>query len=124
MASYGQPNNIINRKAAADYSASTNLYLCMKPSSDTEVTKGGAGDLCVGFLNNLPESGQVAEINGLGGSSLAKAGGSVSVGNLVMCDANGAVVVATSGNFTVGIALQDAVSGDLFEVMPMMMQLN
>jgi hypothetical protein len=48
------------------------------------------------------------------GISKAKAGGTIAIGNLLMVNASGQLVLATTGNVAVAIAMEAAVSGDIF----------
>jgi len=53
----------------------------------------------------------------IGGIARVKAGGNISAGDTLIADTHGTVVVPTgAGQFVVGIALEDGVSGDIISV--------
>ena len=48
--------------------------------------------------------------------TLALAGGTVAAGDVLACDANGALVKASAAGGTIGIALEDAAAGQYFHM--------
>lgn len=122
--SYANRNNIINRVSAADLTAAANLYKAVKSTSDTQVNLAGAGEVALGFLNNQPNTGDVAEINSLGGGSNAISAATLAVGVELSSDANGEMVAAGSNDYVIAISLVASVAGDIFEVLPVLYEKN
>jgi len=96
---------------AADLS--TKQFYAVKLDATGKLALAGAGDTCIGILQNNPGLGQVATVAVLG-SSKAKAGAAVTAGLPVGADANGKLANAGNG---IGIAVTGAVLDDIFEVM-------
>lgn len=106
-------------KAGADLSAKQ--YFIVKLSSGNVVLASAATDIILGVLQNKPKSGENADVTLANAQGTVKvvAGGSISAGNMVTADSAGkAVATTTVGNYILGMALEDADSGDVFEVMP------
>lgn len=91
--------------AAADFRGKAVKY------ADGKIVLAGAGEAAigVGIITNAEESKvgedvdiQVKEIG------LGRAGAAITKGAELAADANGNLVAATSGNFVIGIALDDA----------------
>lgn len=80
------------------------------------VDRGSAGDGCLGILQNNPLLGEAAEVM-VSGVSKAKAGGTFVAGAKLMRDASGLMVLATTGNAIVALALQPGVSGTVGSVL-------
>lgn len=95
-------------------------YLIVKEdvSNDNAVVAASAAtDPVVGILQNKPKANQGALVQWLG-SSKVQAGGTITAGDRVTANSSGkAITTTSSGNSVVGIALQSAVSGDIFEVL-------
>lgn len=103
-----------------DLSASTNQYLIVKADTSNDesiVLAAAATDPVVGILVNLPKATHPANVQWLG-SCKVQAGGTITRGDRVTANSSGQAITTTSaGNSVVGIALQSAVSGDIFEVL-------
>lgn len=91
----------------------------VKPGADnTKVVVGAAAtDKLIGVSDNLgAASGETLDVI-LDGIALVKAGGTVAMGDLITSDATGqGVATTTASNRIIGVAMEDAVSGDLFGV--------
>jgi Uncharacterized conserved protein (DUF2190) len=70
----------------------------------------------IGVLQNAPQQGEAGTVM-IGGVTKAVAGGSFSIGALLMVNSSGQFVLATSGNYAVAQALETAVSGDITTVL-------
>ncbi len=115
MASFPRPNLITNLAAGSDLSSSQ--YKAVALATDGAVDVAGSNVAGIGFLNNSPKVGAVAEIAVVGGGAKAIAGGTITANDLLKTDAIGDVVTAVNGENFVGIALEDAVDGDVFGVL-------
>lgn len=112
----GQPL-LVGVTASADLSSGKQNRF-MKVSGDLTVTVcSGATDCPCGILQDNPVSGAAASVMVQGISKLI-AGGTITAGDRIGTDANGAAVKLTEGTDTskyiVGFALTGAVSGDIF----------
>lgn len=119
MPSFPTANIISGFRAGADLSASTNRYTAVKIAADGDIETAGANSMdFIGFLQNLPASGGACEIAVGGGGSKAISGGSITAGDRLTTDANGALVTITTGQtkMAAAIALEGAASGDIFAV--------
>jgi hypothetical protein len=91
----------------------------VKPGADdTKVVQGAAAtDKLIGVSDNLGgASGDTIDVI-LDGVALVKAGGTIAFGDLITSDATGqGVVTTTASNRVIGVAMEAAVSGDLFGV--------
>lgn len=91
----------------------------VKPGADnTKVVVGAAStNKLVGISDNLgAASGDTLDVI-LDGIALVKAGGTVAMGDLITSDGTGqGVATTTAADRYIGIAMEDAVSGDLFGV--------
>lgn len=124
MAIYAMPRNSKDLPAEADYTAETNLYKAVVvfnsalpgvESSYKIVAAAEAGGRIAGFLNSLPEEGQVCVVNAAGGGSMAIAGAPITAGQELEVDANGDLIPLAAGE-VVAIAVTDAAVGDRFAV--------
>lgn len=80
-------------EAGADLS--TKQYLGVKLSSDGQIDPAGAGELCIGVLQNKPAAaGRAATVRVLGVTRMV-AGGAIDPGAPVACDAAGKAVAAS-----------------------------
>ena len=107
----------------ADADLSAKRYFIMKfATADNEIgIASGATNLLVGTLNNKPKEGEGANLTLRSGGVTGKviAGATVTKGARITTDSNGkAIITTTAANEVLGIALEDAVSGDIFEYMP------
>lgn len=91
----------------------------VKPGADnTKVVVGAAAtDKLIGVSDSLGgATGEPIDVI-LDGIALVKAGGSIAMGDLVTSDASGqGVATTTAANRYIGVAMEDAASGDLFGV--------
>lgn len=91
----------------------------VKPGADnTKVVVGAAAtDKVIGVSDNLGgASGDTIDVI-LDGIALVKAGGSVAMGDLIASDSTGQGVATTTATHRyIGVAMEDAASGDLFGV--------
>ncbi len=108
--------------AGADYSASSNQFTIVKQSTTapgTVLQCGAATDKILGVLQDNPSSGQAATVTREGESKVV-AGGTVTEGDTLTTNASGQAVTAVDGTDTtkyrLGIALESAVSGQVFRV--------
>ena len=117
--------NISNFKAGADLSADTNRYLSVKLDSSGDVVLNTAGGAGIGFLFNLPKSGETTEVSTLGGGALGVAAGTITAGDFLKSDANGKLVVASTANdLAVARAMKSAVANDVFEIQPVLLRVH
>jgi hypothetical protein len=100
---------------AADMSAKQYRFMTIDSSGNAAVST--RGQFSVGILQNKPAAvGRPGTVR-TAGVSKAVLGGSVTAGNAVVSDANGAAVTTSSGDTAyMGIALQTGVSGDIVPV--------
>lgn len=80
----------------------------------------GANALVLGFLQNRPAAGEIAQVYGVrGGTTKALAGASTSKGDKLITDSSGRVVTATTGaQLICGVCMEAATAaGDIIEIM-------
>lgn len=116
MASFPLPNLITNLAAGSDLSSSQYKAVALATDGAVDVVTV-AGSASIGFLQNLPLTGAVAEIATVGGGAKAIAGGTITAGDRLAVDAIGDVVLATPLDAVVGIALESAVDNDVFGIL-------
>lgn len=123
MSSHDSPNLLAGLKAGADFSALTALTgkIALTLDADGDVTTAAAGEQdFIGFLQNLPKSGEDAEIGVFGGGSEAIAAGTITAGDFLKSDANGHMLtIAAETANAVAFAIVSAVDNDVFRVMVM-----
>jgi len=123
MSSHDSPNLIAGLKAGEDFTALTALTgkIALQLDIDGDVTTCGAGVInFVGFLQNLPDDQEDAEIAVFGGGTEAIAAGNIDEGKFLKSDANGHMLEMSSETaFAVAFALDNAVDNDVFRVMPL-----
>lgn len=88
-------------------------------TDDKHVAKATAAtDKLIGIAQNAATDAEdLVEVALPGGGAKGLSGGSISAGDLLTADSNGALVATTTANNrVVGIAMQDAVSADIFAV--------
>lgn len=81
------------------------------------VTKAtAASDLLIGVAQTAPTTaGDLVEVAINGGGAIGLAGGSISAGNKLTVHTDGTLLASTTANDqVVGVAMEDAVAGDLF----------
>jgi hypothetical protein len=92
----------------------------VKPGADRQhaAIASAATDKSFGISQNASAAAEdKIEVALPGGGGKGLAGGSISFGDLLASDSNGALVATTTGNNrVVAIAMEDASSGDLFSV--------
>ena len=115
MPSTATKTTILNLAAGSDLSSSQHVAVIL--ASDGAVDAAGANAAAIGFVQNLPATGKSAEIASAGGGAFAIAAATIAAGDKLATDANGHLVVATSGDYVVAIALNSAVDNDVFEVL-------
>jgi hypothetical protein len=120
MAQY-QEGNHVNFKAVSDLTAKQ-FYIVKASSTENEIALAAAAtDKLIGVLTNKPLSGETADVYARNAAGTGKviAGGTVAINDYITSDANGkAVATTTSGDQILGIALEAAVSGDIFKYLP------
>ena len=124
MTNFNVPVTNSNKRAGADLSAESNLYKALVLDGNGDLVIAGANVASVGFLANSPKTGEATEFYTIGGGAKARAAAVIAAGDLLATDANGDLVVATTGQFAVARAMNAAVSGDIFAVQPIIAQLN
>lgn len=102
MATYEKKLQLGSLVAGADLSSSQH-YL-VKVSAANTVALAGAGELCIGVVDNKPTSGQAVEIL-CGVVVPVVTGAAVAAGAEVASDASGKAVTATTGDRVFGVAL-------------------
>jgi hypothetical protein len=114
--SYDHSSHDFTLPAAADLSAKQYRFVTVDASGNAAVST--RGQLSAGILQDNPSaSGRAARIRPYGVSKLVL-GGSVTAGQAIVADANGAGVnAASSDNAYMAIALQGGSSGDIVAVL-------
>jgi hypothetical protein len=107
-----QPGLKISLDAAADLSAKQ--FYGLKVDANGRAAVAGAGELCIGILQNDPDAlGRAASITTLGPSK-GVAGAAVAAGAEVATDANGKLITAVAADRVVGTCLEAALAdGDI-----------
>lgn len=98
--------------------AAYTLVKLLANGSVTTATQATSGEVVIGFTDRQGDQGKVTPIsliNG-GGSVFATAAATVTTADAVYPGSGGTVDVTASGS-VVGYALQDAVAGDVIEVL-------
>lgn len=125
MASHSTPR-IFGFKATADYSAKQFCALIFGADDEHVTVASSAGARCMGILQNAPSAADApAEVALPGGGAKAVLGGTVTRGNFLKVDANGALVAAaTDKDEYVAKAMASGVAGDVIPVEVMLGQLS
>ena len=115
----GQSSNPVltkSFKSAADYSAAvTNVAVYL--SAENTVTRCGANAKAIGIMVNNPNTNEAAEVIVLGTAPM-KAGTAITLNDWIKTDTIGEADVAdTDKDKVIGLALQGASDGDIFEVL-------
>lgn len=102
-------------KAGADLSG--DQFRAVKVAADGDVERCGAGEASIAILQNKPIENEAVELE-CDGISKAVAGAAIAnAGVELMADAQGRLIVATSGNRVVAVALTSAAgAGELIAV--------
>lgn len=121
MATQGR---VTARTMTSAVDARTSQYHIMRQNAAgiTNVASNPGGDQneTIGVLQNKPNSGQAAAIGFLGETKVV-AGGTCTAGALLATNGNGRAIDATSGDFTVGMALEAAAANG--EVIRMLLRI-
>jgi len=103
--------------AGADLSAKQYFLVKLGTGVNDIVLASAATDRIVGVLQEKPKTGQPAQVAMLGTSKVV-AGGTIAKGDCITSNASGqAIATTTAGNTVIGIALETAVTGDIFEIL-------
>lgn len=103
--------------AAADLSASTNQYRAVKLVGARSVNLANTGGEAIyGFLQNLPQSGDAADVGILGVTKARVGAAGCAAQDQLMTDTAAAVTTKTSTNVVVAVALEAGASGDIISV--------
>jgi len=112
--------NTSGHKAYVATSAIAGEGYIVKLSSGEVVVATAATDKFIGVTTNKAAAGEQTDIRlrNAQGTAKVKAGGTIAVGDYVTATTAGkAVATTTSGNLILGMALEAAADGDLFEVL-------
>lgn len=110
MASHSEPR-ILGYSAGADLSAKQ-YHVVKFGTSDKEVVDADAQE-GFGVLMSQSPDGQGCEVALPGGGAKAKLAGTITRGESITADANGAFVAAGSSQRAIGIAMASGVAGDV-----------
>lgn len=108
-------------KTTTDLSAKK-YHIMKQTADDTVAIADGPTAKLVGVLYNTPVAGELASVHRLNAqdSFLVKAGGDISYGQQLTSNTDGeAVATTTEDDVVIGIALKDAVDGDIVEYAPL-----
>lgn len=121
-------NAIIELQPAADYYTTSKVGLLVTFSSEVATVSNSATVKATGVILEGPattgtttEHMTVGILGAMAGTCSMKAGGNITKGAFVQQSTDGSVVTdaGTGSRVLVGVALESAVSGDLFEVAPL-----
>lgn len=104
-------------KNSNDLSAKRYYIVKQDTSNDGYVVLAAAAtDPILGVLQNDPKAGETAVVKvGPPGDGKVIAGGTIHNGDKITSDSNGkAVATTTAGDNIIGVAVQEAVTGDIF----------
>ncbi len=100
--------------AAADLSAAANQYKAVKLTAARSVNLANTGgENIYGVLQNLPLSGDAADVGIFGISKVKVGAAGCAAGDQLMTDNAACLTTKTSTNVTVAVALEAGVSGDI-----------
>ena len=112
--SFAQDGMYYARNAGADLSAK--LFHLAKVDTDADLVLAGDGEAVAGVITEAAAADSPVTIQ-YGGIAKVVCGGSITAGAKVASDANGQAVLATTGEFAVGMALEAGASGRVIAVM-------
>jgi hypothetical protein len=117
----GQKWNPICQSFKSDANlASSKWFLVALSSGGADLDVCGAGALAIGALTDVVGGSNTdtkyVDVQ-VGGVIKVIAGAALTDGTLVMSDASGEATTATTGNYAIGICLQDAADGELASVL-------
>lgn len=102
--------------AGADLSAQQ--YRAVKVNTSGLAVLANATDLNqIGILQDKPAAGQAGSVRTEGVTKARAGTGPINAGDRVTSDANGSLIVATTGRQVMGVALTGAATGDIFTVL-------
>lgn len=136
MANYSD-GPYLDRIAGADLSGAgpaggttTCLFRIVKQQADSTNPTGrsvilasAASDVSLGVLNNQPKAGETANVRGRNSDGTFKViiGGTVTIGDDLTSDSNGAAITTTTtGHQVIGVAQESGVSGQVIEYLPVL----
>lgn len=93
------------QNAGADLSAK--LYYIVKVDTDEDIILCGSGQAALGVIREGNIANKPVTVI-YGGIAKVSAGAAFNAGVLVMSDANGQAILATTGSYAIGMALQAA----------------
>lgn len=113
--SYEERLETISVPANADLSAKQ--YCFVKVNSSGRLVAAGDGELALGILQDKPAAAGRAGCVATGGVSKCLLGGTVTAGDRVSSNSDGAgVSEGTGDNITMGIAMESGASGEIIAV--------
>ena len=108
--------------AGADLSAAADTYKTVKFDGNGDIVLGAAtSDNIIGILENSPELGDTAEVRLISASGTGKvrAGGNVSVGDMLTQNSTGrAIATTTTGHKVFGRAISAGATDEIIEYAP------
>lgn len=99
--------------AGADLSAKQ--FHAVKFNGSAALVLAGDGDDIVGILEDKPKQGEQGTV-ALAGRPKAKLGGTVAAGDRLAVNANGQLIVATTGKRIVAKAMEAGANGEIIQV--------
>jgi hypothetical protein len=106
----------ISAVTGADLSADSNLYKVVKWDSNGKVVAVAAiTDVPAGILQDVAKADRVVPL-AVGGICKAKAGATITPGQVVATKADGTLQVAVGTQYPIGVARTGGVSGDIISV--------
>jgi hypothetical protein len=100
--------------AGASFASNQYKFAEKSTADDGKVTlSNGAGGLCVGVIQDNPESGGASRVR-ISGTTWCVAGATITANSTYMSDASGTATAVTSGLWMMGIALTACASGEQF----------
>lgn len=93
------------QNAGADLSAK--LFFIAKVDTDEDIILAGAGEAALGVIREAAVQDKPVTVQ-YGGIAKVSAGAAFNAGVLLASDTNGQAVLATSGQYSIGMALQAA----------------
>lgn len=103
-----------NGMMVAGADLSEKQFRCVKITGDYQIgVCDSAGEQSLGILQNIPVSGNTANVRDLGLSRVVVGTGGLSAGDKWTTDANGAAVAATAGDVAMGVCFFGAAATEL-----------
>lgn len=116
--SFEEALSCISVPANTDLSTKQYYFVKLTNSSGTgRAALAGDGDHAIGVLQNKPDAANEVATVAFSGISKVVAGGTITAGQYVASDTNGAAVVAATGDIVIGVAMLSADSADLVPVL-------